>query len=160
MKKSKSVIIAADKSSNFYTCDIDTYRNLRNNNVEKEYMKTTIEEVKKIDMKSREIAESLKLENRMQKYTNTECFITLKDHKENFTSRPQCRLINTAKNDLGRVVKNKVEDINREIRYTTGVKQWQSTQNTLDWFNKIKNPWSYAFLKGGGPFEISWGKAE
>ena len=44
-------------------------------------------------------------------------------------------------------MKTKVEDINREIRYTTGVNQWQSTQSTLDWFNKIRDPWSYAFLK-------------
>ena len=50
MKKSKGVIIAADKSNNFYTCDVDTYKNLRNNNVEKEYRKTTIEEVQKLSL--------------------------------------------------------------------------------------------------------------
>ena len=78
-------------------------------------MKAKIEEVERVNMKSRDIAEQLKLDNRMQKYATTECFITLKDHKDNFVSRPQCRLINTAKNDLGRVVKIKVEKINREI---------------------------------------------
>ena len=147
MKKSKSVIIAADKSRNFYTCDAQTYRDLRANNVEEEYTKSTIEEVEKVDKITKEMAESLKLENRMQKYTKTECFITLKDHKENFITRPKCRLINTAKNDLGRVVKIKVEKINREIRYKTGVNQWQSTQNALEWFNKIKDPKSYTFVK-------------
>jgi hypothetical protein len=58
-------------------------------------------------------------------------FVTLKDHKENFIDRPQCRLINPAKKELGGVVKIKLEEINREIRYTTGVNQWQSTQK---WF--------------------------
>ena len=147
MKKIKKVIIPADKSSNFYTCDIPTYRNLRNKNIEKEYMKTTMEEVKEVDVKSAEIAKELKLDGKMQKYSNNECFITLKDHKENFLSRPQCRLINSAKNELGRVVKIKVEEINREIRYTTGVNQWQSTQSALDWFKRIENPASYMFLK-------------
>ena len=147
LKKSKSVIIAADKSSNFYVCDVADYRKLRNNNVQNEYKKSTMGDVEKVNVKSKEIAETLKLESRMQKYAKTECFITLKDHKENFVSRPQCRLINTAKTDLGRVVKIKVERINQEIRYKIGVNQWQSTQMALDWFKKIKDPESYMFLK-------------
>ena len=83
----------------------------------------------------------------MQKYSNKECFVTLKDHKKNFIGRPECRLISPAKNELGRVVKIKLEEINREIRYTTGVNQWQSTQKAIDWFNHIKNPEEYEFLK-------------
>ena len=79
--------------------------------------------------------------------SNKECFVTLKDLKENFISRPECRLISPAKNELGRVVKIKLEEINREIRYTTGVNQWQSTQKVLDWFKYIKNPEEYEFLK-------------
>ena len=103
-------------------------------------MKSTIEEVEHVDVKSRKFAVNLKLENRMQKYTRTECFITLKDHKDNFIGRPQCRLINTAKTDLGRVAKTKVERINHQIRFITGVNQWQSTKNALDWFKKIEDP--------------------
>ena len=41
----------------------------------------------------------------------------------------------------------KIEEINREIRYTTGVNQWQSTQKAIDWFRNIKDPEKYAFLK-------------
>ena len=83
----------------------------------------------------------------MQKYTDAECFITLKDHKENFIALPQCRLINPAKNDLGRVVKVKVERINNEIRHAKGVNQWRSTQDALSWFNNITDPDNYMFLK-------------
>ena len=67
LKKSKCVIIAADKSSNFYTCDVETYRKLQINNVQKEYKKATLEEVESVNKKFKEIAETLKLENRMQK---------------------------------------------------------------------------------------------
>ena len=64
-----------------------------------------------------------------------------------FIARPKCSLISPAKPELGRVVKIKLEEINREIRYTTGVNQWQSTQKAMDWFKNIKNPETYAFLK-------------
>ena len=123
MIKLEKVIVAADKSSNFYTCDIPDYKKLRNNNVQKEYRKSTSDAVNTVDKKSGEIAKGLKLDERMQKHSKKECFITLKDHKENFIARPQCRLISPAKSELGRVVKIKLEEINREIRYTTGVNQ-------------------------------------
>ena len=147
MNKLKDVIIAADKSNNFYTCDVPTYKNLRNKNIEKEYMKSTVETVEEVNMKSKEIAKKLKLDNRVQRYSKSECFITLKDHKENFIGRPQCRLINSAKNELNKVVKIKLEEINREIRYTTGVHQWQSTQRAIDWFKELTNPETYMFMK-------------
>ena len=37
---------------------------------------------------------------------------TLKDHKENFNVNPECRLINPAKSELGKVAKTIVENIN------------------------------------------------
>ena len=46
-----------------------------------------------IDKKSGEIAKTLKLDEKMQKFRNKECFIILKDHKENFIGRLQCRLM-------------------------------------------------------------------
>ena len=147
INKSKKIIIPADKSNNYYTCDTASYRNLRNKNVENGFMKTTLEEVNKVDMKSSEIAKKLNLDKRMQKYSNSECFVTLKDHKSNFVSRPECRLLNPAKTELGMVAKNLLDNINKEIRYTTGVNQWQNTQSALNWFNEIEDPQSYMFLK-------------
>ena len=147
MSKLNEVIVAADKSSNFYTCDVPEYKILRNQNVTAEYKKSTLEAVNENDKKSAEMAIKLKLDNKMQKHSNKECFVTLKDHKDNFIGRPQCRLISPAKNELGRVVKIKLEEINREIRYTTGVNQWQSTQKAINWFKDIKDPQSHSFLK-------------
>ena len=147
MNELNKVIIAADKSRNFYTCDIQDYKKLRNENVTQEYKKSSLEAVKNNDKKSGVIAIKLKLDGKMQKHSDKECFITLKDHKKDFIGRPKCRLISPAKNELGRVVKIKLEEINREIRYTTGVNQWQSTQKAIDWFKNIKDPEKYAFLK-------------
>ena len=114
MSKLGKVIVAADKSRNFYTCDVLEYRNLRNQNITAEYKKSTLEAVEDNDKRSGEIAVKLKLDDRMQKYSNKECFVTLKDHKENFIGRPLCRLISPAKNELGRVFKIKLEEINRK----------------------------------------------
>ena len=53
----------------------------------------------------------------------TEAFITLKDHKDNFESNPKCRLINSAKSELGKVSKIILDCINQEIRSSTNVKR-------------------------------------
>ena len=43
-------------------------------------------------------------------------YVTLKDHKENFNIHPKCGLINPAKNELVKVAKIIVENINKTIR--------------------------------------------
>ena len=40
------------------------------------------------------------------------CFFTLKDHKENFQNNPTVRLINSAKNEIGRISKVILDKIN------------------------------------------------
>ena len=98
MKQLNDVIIAADKSDNYYTCDVPTFRILRQNNVQKEYRKSSNDKVEKANEESNKYAKDLKLDGRIQKHTTTECFLTIKDHKGNFLTRPEFRLINTAKN--------------------------------------------------------------
>ena len=88
MRKLEKVIVP---SSNFYTCDVPDYKNLRNENVQKEYRKSTSDAVNTVDKRSGEIAKGLKLDERMQKHSKKECFITLKDHKEDFIARPKCK---------------------------------------------------------------------
>ncbi|CAB4032311.1 Hypothetical predicted protein, partial [Paramuricea clavata] len=61
----------------------------------------------------------------------------LKDHKDNFSSNPTCRLINPTKSEIGKVSKCILDRINKDIINKTGVKQWKSTIDTLNWFNSI-----------------------
>ena len=42
------------------------------------------------------------------------CFITLKDHKENFINNPTVRLLNPAKNEVGRISKTISSQINNK----------------------------------------------
>ena len=56
-------------------------------------------------------------------------------------NNPQVRLINPAKNELGRVSKAILGKINLTKREHFSVKQWKNTQKVIDWFKKpqIKN---------------------
>ena len=62
---------------------------------------------------------------------------TLKDHKENFNINPECRLINPAKNELGKVAKTIVENINKIVRGKLHCNQYRNTSNIINWFQNI-----------------------
>lgn len=62
-----------------------------------------------IDCEAKSIAAELDLADRMEVYAEREALLTLKDHKEDFRSKPSCRLINPAKSEIGIVSKIMVE---------------------------------------------------
>ena len=42
----------------------------------------------------------------MEKFAEKESFLTLKEHKKNFVNKPDCRLINPTKTQLGKNKQN------------------------------------------------------
>ena len=66
-------------------------------------------------------------------------FITPRDHKENFKDNPTVRLINPAKNELGRISKAILDTTNKNIREAMGLNQWRNTDTVIDWFKGIRN---------------------
>ena len=76
-----------------------------------------------------------------------EAFITLKDHKPNFTNHPTCRLINPAKLDIGKVSKHVLEHINNKIYKSTSMIQWTNTSYVLEWFRKIEHKEQCTFME-------------
>ena len=74
------------------------------------------------------------------------CFFTLKDHKENFQNNPTVRLINPAKNDIGRISKVILDKINSSLIKQLKVNQWKNTQNVIEWFMKIEEKSKYKFI--------------
>ena len=93
------------------------------------------------------MANSLELEDRMQKFTTKEAFVTIKDHKQSFPGKIQCRLINPAKCDLGRIAKVMLDRINLKVRELTELQQWRSTQDALQWFKSLPEGKNLTFLK-------------
>ena len=65
------------------------------------------------------------------------CFITLKDHKENFQNNPLVRLINPARNELGRLSKFIIQAMNKELRHKFSLNQLKNTEDVIDWFKRI-----------------------
>ena len=51
--------------------------------------------------------------DRMDINSKNNCFITLKDHKEYFLNNPTVRMINPANNELGRISKGILYNINK-----------------------------------------------
>ena len=83
----------------------------------------------------------------MEVIAEREPFVTLKDHKQDFTNKPACRLINPAKSEVGIISKQILEKINSQVRSASGLQQWQNTQSVIDWFNSLPNRANLKFLK-------------
>jgi len=89
----------------------------------------------------------MKLSNVMQKYTPSEAYVTVKDHKENVPAgSEEYRLINTAKTDLGKCSKIILQKITEELNHKIKVNQWKSTKEVIDWFKNIEDKSNYRFL--------------
>ena len=73
-------------------------------------------------------------------------FITLKDHKENLLNRPTTRLLNPAKNEIGRISKHILQNINKTLSEETKVNGCKNTESVINWFKSIPNKHLYTFL--------------
>ena len=84
-----------------------------------------------INEQGKKIANKKNILDRIQVNSKEECFITLKDHKPNFENNVAARLINPAKNEIGRISKVILENINKNYEvnysYNSGIIQQQSS---------------------------------
>ena len=146
-KKDKNLLISADKTTNFYCMDANSYKQLMNTAVTTEsYKKAPTDAAGKIVPAEKQIAKNLNLDNRIDALTVKSAFITLKDHKPNFTNNPTCRLINPSKSEIGIVSKKILQRVNAKIVSATHLSQWKNTDSVLTWLNKIPNKPSYSFI--------------
>ena len=113
----------------------------------KTYKKTTVSAINAINTEAKAIAKDLNLDERIEQHSQNQSFITLKVHKENFQSNPKCRLINSAKSEIGIVRKHHIDQINKPIREKLNVNQWRDTQAVMAWFKNIKSKSNSSFIK-------------
>ncbi|KAK3749995.1 hypothetical protein QZH41_000415 [Actinostola sp. cb2023] len=146
VKNDKHLFVKADKSINFHKLDTSKYNQLLNDNVTKTYKKTDKKQLYKIDAAAKKIAMKLNIDDRVEITATKEAFITLKDHKDNFENRPTCRLINPSKPEIGRVSKQILEKINRQLVDITKVNQWKNTASMLQWYKQITNKRDSSFI--------------
>ena len=139
MNKSDKIFMLADKTTNIYQIAPASYYKLLTENITKDYEKTSNDAVKQTSKEAKAIAENLELADRIEVQSTKPAYVTLKDHKSDFMSKPKCRLINPAKTQIGEISKQLLEQINSEIRASTGLQQWRSTGDVLNWFTKLEN---------------------
>ena len=147
IKSSNKVFLLADKTTNIYKVDPEEYNKLLSENITKDYRKSSDQDVKAVNKEAKEIAEKLKIADRVEMHGESSAYITIKDHKDNFQDNPKCRLINPAKSEIGKISKQILEKLNMEIREKTNLKQWRSTNNALDFFNKLEDKQHLKFLQ-------------
>ena len=63
-------------------------------------------------------------------------FIPLKDHKANFLNRPTTKLINPSKNEMGRISKHILNQVNCKLCEILKVNEWKNTASLINWFKR------------------------
>ena len=145
IRNSNKTLTPADKTSNMYRLSKEEYSRLKTNAVSSKYKKASIKIKERIDKGGLKFAKNAGVNNRMEINGTNNCFITLKDHKENFENNPTTRLINPAKNEIGRISKKILDTINANLKSKLEVNQWKNTGTVIDWFKNIENKAAYTF---------------
>ena len=98
-----------------YSMPIQQYKEKLTENVTKEYRKCKRERIDLVNTEAAKIARSLEIDDRIDSLPENKAFITIKDHKPDFPGRVECRLINPAKNHIGKISKNILDRINKDV---------------------------------------------
>ena len=147
IRSSRKIHIFADKTNNVYKMPTSEHNKLLKENVTKPYKKAPEKLQKSINLQAKSIATNLKLSDRIEKLAEAPAYITLKDHKENFRSKPPCRLINPSKNEIERISKIVSETINKKLLKELDFNQWMNTDDVIRWFRNIPNKSKYKFIQ-------------
>ena len=145
--KSNKIVVFADKTTNAYQVDKDEYCKLKRENISKNYKKAKPYIMKDVNKEANAIVNDLNLSGKVQRYAEKHSFITFKDHKPNFERKVQCRLINPAKTEIGKVSSTILQEINQCVRQKTDLCQWRDTKSVINWFCSMKRKEKRKFLK-------------
>ena len=119
----EEVIVQADKSDNLYLMKPEDYSKHLKQNITKDYRKAPPSTLNKIDEEAATIANKFQIMDRVEGIAAKQSYITIKDHKEEYKSRPSFRLINPCNRNIGRMSKKFLERINQDVRNATNLNQ-------------------------------------
>ena len=123
-----------------------SYNDLLHKNITKTYKKVSPTVASSIENKTKTLVEKLHLADRVNITAKRDAFITLKDHKPNFANNPTCRLINPTKSEIGKISKQILDRINKNVVNKLKLNQWKNTSAVLNCFNNIQNKSKYSFI--------------
>ena len=136
VRSSKKTLTFADKTSNIYRLEKEEYRRLLKNVVTATYKKFETE--RRINCEGIKYTKEENILDKVQVNGTAICFVTLKDHKANFLNNPTTRLINPAKNEIGRITKQILDQINSKLCEILKVNEWKNTSSVTNCFKKLK----------------------
>ena len=131
-KSPNKTLTSAEKTLDMYKLTKDEYNHLLDNGVTATYKKAT----KRIEGSINEegiaskifrYAKRADIFDRIEINGASNCFITLKDYKENFFNHPTTRLINPAKDQIGRISKSMLDKINICLCEKLKLNEWKNT---------------------------------
>ena len=147
IKNSTKVFVAADKSRHIYKMEKEQYQKLLKENITKTYKKSTKSKISNINWEAKKITEKLSLDDRVPRLQETEAYITVKDHKDDFPNKIPCRLINPSKSSIGKISKTILDRINKNVVTSIQINQWKNTSSVIEWFKKINNKDKSSFIQ-------------
>ena len=90
IKNYRNIYVFADKTNNVYRMPTSEHNKLLKENVTKAYKKAPEKPQKSINLEAKSMATKLKLSDQIEKLAEAPAYMTLKDHQENFRSKPSC----------------------------------------------------------------------
>ena len=146
IRSSNKTLTPADKTSNMYRLEKQEYKHLLTNAITSTHRKARNDTAIKINRGGIKHAKEAKVLDRIEINGTGNCFMTLKDHKINFINHPTTRLINPAKNQIGRISKEILDRINSLLCSNLKVNEWKNTSSMITGFRNIKDKHLYKFL--------------
>ena len=98
-----------------------------------------------LNKEAKEIATELNIDHKIDSIAEQPAFITIKDHKPNFTTNPT--LINSSKSKIGKISKHILDNINTQLIDKLPLNQWKNTKAVTNWFTAISNKNNTAFIQ-------------
>ena len=147
IKNSPNIFLASDKTGNFYEVKPDVYQKFLNDTITKDYRKTSHATVENINKEAATIAAKMELDDRIEALPLNTSFLTVKDHKPTFPSKPSFRLINPSKPHLGKISKQILDRVNKDLKEKLMVNQWRSTAEVLEWFSSLDKKEELKFVQ-------------
>ena len=146
IREDPNVIVSADKTSNHYRVDVMEYKELVEKEVHSDYKKAPKNHLNKINKAHKTIVNKLEIEDRVFQNVQSECFVTIKDHKSDFPNHIKCRLLNPYKVELGKVSHQILKNAVNVIRKQSHLNQWGNTYECIEWFKKIPQNERHSFI--------------
>ena len=102
--------------------------------------------IDKINIEAKNLVMKLGIEDRVERLSDGNAYITVKDHKEECPEKPLFRLINSSKSEIGKISKIIIDKVNKVVIESTELSQWKNTDTVIEWFKSIKNKGETSFI--------------